>query len=154
MFKRNNFQNQSDNFEVRTSQASSYVPQHPRPTYLNTNALRSSTTRRKDLFGGSIHYVWRLSSPRLEAPNALVRGCGRSSYSKKNAFRPMFARGTPHCYTIAFDSGFLAMSSYHSINSTAKIAKKQHYNQLFLVFSFYRGFDSVKVVVLYQKCSS
>jgi len=53
--------------EVRTSQASSYVPQHPRPTYLNTNALRSSTTRRKDLFGGSIHHVWRLHSPRLEA---------------------------------------------------------------------------------------
>ena len=54
--------------EVRTSQASSYVPRPPRPTYLNTNALRTSTTRRKDLFGGSIHYVWRLHSLHLEAP--------------------------------------------------------------------------------------
>ena len=145
-----------------------YVPHRHRATYLNTHDLRTSTptpyvvqrlAARTCLeapfitFGGSIHDVWRLHSLRLETPNALVRGCGRSSYSKKNAFRPMFARGTPHCYTIAFDSGFLAMSSYHSINSTAKIAKKQHYNQLFLVFSFYRGFDSVKVVILYQKCS-
>ena len=69
--------------EVRTSQASSYVPRHPRPTYLNTHDLRTSTptpyvaqrlAARACLeapfttFGGSIHYVWRLHSLRLEAP--------------------------------------------------------------------------------------
>ena len=49
-----------------------YVPHRHRATYLNTNALRTSTTRRKGLFGGSIHYVWRLHLLRLEAPNATV----------------------------------------------------------------------------------
>ena len=63
--------------EVRTSQASSYVPRHPRPTYLNTHDLRTSTptpyvaqrlAARACLevpfttFGGSIHYVWRLQT--------------------------------------------------------------------------------------------
>ena len=62
-----NFKNDPTIIELHTSQVSSYVPRHPRPTYLNTNALRSSTTRRKDLFGGSIRYVWRLHSLRLEA---------------------------------------------------------------------------------------
>ena len=67
-----NFKNNPTIIELHTSQVSSYVPRHPRPTYLNTNALRSSTTRRKGLFGGSIHYVWRLNSLRLEVPNATV----------------------------------------------------------------------------------
>ena len=39
--------------ELRTSQASSYVPQHQRPTYLNDSPQG---------------LVWRLHSLRLEAP--------------------------------------------------------------------------------------
>ena len=64
-----------------------YVPHRHRAAYLNTHDLRSSTptpyvaqrfaTRAClevpfDTFGGSIYYVWRLHSSRLEAPNALV----------------------------------------------------------------------------------
>ena len=59
---------QSNNFEVRTSPTMTYVPRHQRPTYIGTNDLRSTTTRREGLFGGSIHIVWRLHPPRLEAP--------------------------------------------------------------------------------------
>ena len=38
------------------------VHRHQRPTYIGTNDLRSTTTRREGLFGGSIHTVWRLQA--------------------------------------------------------------------------------------------
>ena len=90
-----------------------YVPHRHRATYLGIHELRSSTpttyvpqrlAARACLevpfttFGGSIHYVWRLHSSRLEAPNALVQALlpclisQDSEYNKNKLFKKILEK--------------------------------------------------------------